>query len=110
MLSWDCSDPGGSSGSPYGLLFNALALIPLWHYLLGSLIVAVVFLYTFLEIHFLQDLFSGFSGSPVSLTHHPCSHIYDGVVSKCRVLHGRYEYITNSLGNSSFGSGETEEK
>ncbi|XP_059454695.1 LOW QUALITY PROTEIN: embryogenesis-associated protein EMB8 [Corylus avellana] len=90
MLSWDCSDSGGSSGSPYGLLFNALALIPLWHYLLGSLIVAVVFLYTFLEIHFLQDLFSGFNGSPVSLTHHPCSHIYDGVVSKCRVLHGRY--------------------
>jgi hypothetical protein len=109
MPSWDCSDSGGSAGSPYGLLFNALALIPLWHYLLGSLIVAVVVLYNFLEIHFLEDLFSGFRGSTVGLTHHPSSHLYDGVVSKCRVLHGRYEDITNSLGKSSFGCGETEE-
>jgi hypothetical protein len=96
MPSWDCSDSGGSAGSPYGLLFNALALIPLWHYLLGSLIVAVVVLYNFLEIHFLEDLFSGFRGSTVGLT-------------QCRVRHGRYEDITNSLGKSSFGCGETEE-
>uniref|UniRef100_A0A2N9I712 Uncharacterized protein n=1 Tax=Fagus sylvatica TaxID=28930 RepID=A0A2N9I712_FAGSY len=75
---------------PYGLLLNALALIPTWHYLLGFSIVSFVFLYNFLECHFFDDVFSGFRGTPITLTYNPCSHIYDGVVSKCRVLHGRY--------------------
>ncbi|KAG7944026.1 hypothetical protein I3843_15G076600 [Carya illinoinensis] len=90
MSSLDCCDSAGSWVNPYGLLFNALALIPFWHYLLGFLIVSVLFLYNFLEFHLLEDVFSGFRGSPVSLTYNSCSHIYDSVVSKCRVLRGRY--------------------
>ncbi|KAM4123356.1 hypothetical protein ACB094_01G153100 [Castanea mollissima] len=76
--------------NPYGLLLKALTLIPSWHYLLAFLILSLVFLYNFLEFHFLHDLFSGFRGHPVCFTYNPCSVIYDGVVSKCRVLRGRY--------------------
>ncbi|KAK7859633.1 embryogenesis-associated protein emb8, partial [Quercus suber] len=80
----------GLGANPYGLLLKALTLIPSWHYFLAFLILSLVFLYNFLEFHFLQDLFSGFRGHPVCFTYNPCSVIYDAVVSKCRVLRGRY--------------------
>lgn len=75
--------------SPYELLFRALYSIPFSHYCLASLLCSLVFLYNFLEFHFLEDVFSGFRGNPVSLTFNPRSQIYEGVVSKCRILHGR---------------------
>lgn len=74
----------------YKLLFKAVCMIPISHYLFVFLSVILVTIYNFLEIHFVQDLLSGFTGSPVSLTFSSCSEIYDGVASKCRVLHGRY--------------------
>ncbi|KAK4601519.1 hypothetical protein RGQ29_010897 [Quercus rubra] len=80
----------GLGANPYGLLLKALTLIPSWHYFLAFLILSLVFLYNFLEFHFLQDLFSGFRGQPVRFTYNPCSVIYDAVVSECRVLRGRY--------------------
>ncbi|KAJ7969715.1 embryogenesis-associated protein EMB8 [Quillaja saponaria] len=86
----DCLDLDYSSDNPYRLLFNSLSLIPFWHYFIGSVILLLVFLYNFLEFHLLEDVFSGFSGCPVVLTYNSCSEIYDGVVSKCRLLHGRY--------------------
>ncbi|QCE07985.1 embryogenesis-associated protein EMB8-like [Vigna unguiculata] len=79
-----------SSVSAYRLLFRALSLIPISHYLLFASLILIVLLYRFLEFHFLQDLFSLFAGSPVALTFHPASDVYDGVVSKCRILHGSY--------------------
>ncbi|KAK2659241.1 hypothetical protein Ddye_005774 [Dipteronia dyeriana] len=79
-----------SSFKAYKLLFDALSLIPISHYLFALLVSLLTFLYSFLEFHFLHDLFSGFRGSPVGLTFNPTSALYDGVVSKCRVLHGRY--------------------
>ncbi|GAV60444.1 Abhydrolase_6 domain-containing protein, partial [Cephalotus follicularis] len=79
-----------SSLIAYNLLLNGLYSIPIWHYLLVFAIVSFAFLYNFLEFHFLQDLCTGFRGCPVVLTYNPTSHIYDGVVSKCRILHGRY--------------------
>ncbi|XP_012482348.1 embryogenesis-associated protein EMB8 isoform X2 [Gossypium raimondii] len=42
------------------------------------------------KTHSEPDFFSGFRGAPVALTFHPTSHIYHGVVSKCKILHGRY--------------------
>ena len=78
------------ANNPYCLLFQALSLIPISHYLLFSSFVFLSFLYRFLELHFLQDLFSLFSGSSVTLTYHPASQFYDAVVSKCRILHGTY--------------------
>ncbi|XP_021300122.1 embryogenesis-associated protein EMB8 isoform X2 [Herrania umbratica] len=79
-----------SSLNAYKQLFNALFLIPISHYLLAFSVIWAAYLYNFLEIHFFQDLFSGFRGAPVSLTSHPSSPIYNDVVSKCRILHGRY--------------------
>ncbi|KAM2212174.1 hypothetical protein COP1_022371 [Malus domestica] len=79
-----------SSANPYELLFTAATLIPVWHYLLGFLIISYVFLYNYLDFHFWQDFFTGFRGSYVDLTYNSNSHIYHGMVSKCRVLHARY--------------------
>ncbi|GMP79187.1 hypothetical protein CsSME_00034834 [Camellia sinensis var. sinensis] len=86
MDSLESSTP--ASENPYTLLFKATTMIPISHYALGLLIVGVVFLYNFLEFHFFEDLV--FRGSPVTLTYNSCSEIYQGVASKCRILHGRY--------------------
>ncbi|WOG97334.1 hypothetical protein DCAR_0416674 [Daucus carota subsp. sativus] len=72
----------------YKLLFKAIGMIPVSHYVLGSLCILIVFLYNFLEFHFLEDFLYG--GSPVKLTYHSGSELYQAVVSKCRLLHGRY--------------------
>ncbi|GER54964.1 alpha/beta hydrolase domain containing protein 1 [Striga asiatica] len=76
--------------SPYELLLQAASIIPISHYLLGFFSILIVFLYNFLEIHILRDLFSGLRGQPVVLTFDPCSQLYRDVVSKCKTLHGRY--------------------
>ncbi|CAI9304380.1 unnamed protein product [Lactuca saligna] len=80
----------GDSTSPYKLLFRALTLIPISHYLLLVFFVFVVFVYNLLEIHIVQDFFGGFGGDSVSLTFHSSSDLYREVVSKCHLLHGRY--------------------
>ncbi|XP_078433843.1 alpha/beta-Hydrolases superfamily protein [Wolffia australiana] len=72
------------------LLLKLLALIPTFHYLVASLLVLVVFLYNFLEIHLLGDIFRGFRGDKVHLTYNSASEIYLDIVSKCQSLHGRY--------------------
>ncbi|PIN26952.1 Alpha/beta hydrolase [Handroanthus impetiginosus] len=74
--------------SPYETLLRAALMIPLSHYLLGLSLILIVFLYNFLEIHFLKDLFTGFRGQQVVLTFNPSSEVYREVVSKCRILHG----------------------
>ncbi|XP_021692168.2 embryogenesis-associated protein EMB8 isoform X2 [Hevea brasiliensis] len=76
--------------SPYELIFKALSLIPISHFLLGLLLILLLFLYNFLEIHFLQDLVTGFRGDPVLLTCSSSSELYQSVASKCRILHGRF--------------------
>ncbi|CAB4319890.1 unnamed protein product [Prunus armeniaca] len=86
----DCRVLGEVSENPYVLLLNDLSLFPISHYFFAFLAFSFAFLYHFLEFHFLQDLFNGFRGSPVSLTYNPSSPIYHGVVSKCRILHARY--------------------
>ncbi|KAL6560686.1 hypothetical protein OROGR_004245 [Orobanche gracilis] len=75
--------------SPYKALLRAVSLIPISHYFLGISLILIVFLYNFLEIHILQDLFTGFRGQPVVLTFNPCSQVYRDVVSKCKIIHGR---------------------
>ncbi|KAG8660766.1 embryogenesis-associated protein EMB8 isoform X1 [Manihot esculenta] len=79
-----------SSLYPYHLLFNALSLIPFSHYFFAFAVFSFVFLYNFFEFHFFSDLFLRFRGSPIGLTYHPSSPIYNDVVSHCRILHGRY--------------------
>ncbi|XP_022773505.1 phospholipase ABHD3-like isoform X2 [Durio zibethinus] len=79
-----------SSLNAYKQLFHALSLIPISHYVLAFTLIWALFLYNFLEIHFFQDLFCALRSAPVALTFHPSSHIYHGVVSKCRILHGSY--------------------
>ncbi|TKY51543.1 Embryogenesis-associated protein EMB8 [Spatholobus suberectus] len=85
-----CSPDSASSSNAYWLLLQVLSLIPFWHYLLLAAFIFFSFLYNFLELHCLEDLFSGFSGSPVVLSYNTSSQIYEAVVSKCKVLHGRY--------------------
>ncbi|KAK6938507.1 Alpha/beta hydrolase fold-1 [Dillenia turbinata] len=79
-----------SSKDAYSLLLKAVSLIPISHYLLGFLIIFLVFLYNSLEFHILQDFLTGFRGQPVNLIFNSASDIYHGVASKCRLLHGRY--------------------
>ncbi|XP_054780659.1 embryogenesis-associated protein EMB8 [Prosopis cineraria] len=86
----DCATFNAYPSDAYCLLLTALSLIPLWHYLIATAIAFITFLYNFLEFHFVEDFFSGLRGSPVSLTYNSCSQIYEGVVSKCSLLHGRY--------------------
>ncbi|KAF5818327.1 putative alcohol O-acetyltransferase [Helianthus annuus] len=71
----------------YEAILEGLTLIPLKHYGVALLLFWVIFIYKFLEFHFLDTLFRG---SPVSLTYNSASEIYHGVASKCRLLHGRY--------------------
>lgn len=87
----DCKDSTGSNPEiPYQLLLKALLLIPISHYILLVLFLLIVFLYNFLEIHILQDLFTGFRGQNVHLLFNSTSDVYQQVVSKCNILHGRY--------------------
>ncbi|KAL8133250.1 hypothetical protein AgCh_008633 [Apium graveolens] len=74
--------------SGYRLLFKALSVIPITHYVIALYCVFLVFLYNFLELHFFEDLLSG--GSAVNLTYHSGSELYQSVVSKCKILHTRY--------------------
>ncbi|KAK7279702.1 hypothetical protein RJT34_24759 [Clitoria ternatea] len=96
-MDWNCShlhydalSSSSSSSTAYCLLLQSLSLIPISHYLLTLAFLLAYFLYNFLELHLLEDLFSSFSGSPVCLTYNSCSQIYEGVVSKCKILHGNY--------------------
>ncbi|XP_015583669.1 embryogenesis-associated protein EMB8 isoform X2 [Ricinus communis] len=79
-----------SLGSPYNFLFRALSLIPITHYLLFFLFTLLIFLYYFLEIHFLHDLLTLFRGDRVLLTCNFSSELYQSVASKCKILHGRF--------------------
>ncbi|KZV48655.1 abhydrolase domain-containing protein 3 [Dorcoceras hygrometricum] len=76
--------------SPYEALLGAAISVPISHYVCGFLLIIIVYLYRFLEIHVLQDLLSGFRGQPVTLTFNPSSEVYHDVISKCSILHGRY--------------------
>lgn len=78
------------SQNPYHLLYEAATLIPHHHYILGLFIALIVFIYNFLEFHIIEDALTWFWGAPVSLTYNSCSDVYNGVVSKCKILHGRY--------------------
>ncbi|KAJ6711297.1 ALPHA/BETA-HYDROLASES SUPERFAMILY PROTEIN [Salix purpurea] len=70
---------------------KSLSFLPISHnYLLLLLLAFLVFLYNFLEVHFLADLLTAFRGNPVLLTYNPSSQLYHSVVSKCRILHGRF--------------------
>ncbi|KAL8134097.1 hypothetical protein AgCh_009242 [Apium graveolens] len=72
----------------YKLLLKALAMIPISHYVLGLSCVLIIFLYYFLEFHFLHHFFNG--GCRVKLTYLPGSELHHAVISKCKLLHGRY--------------------
>lgn len=63
-------------------------MIPISHYVLGLSCVLIIFLYNFLEFHFLDHLFNG--GCRVKLTFLPGSELHQAVISKCKLLHGRY--------------------
>ncbi|KAG5229329.1 embryogenesis-associated protein [Salix suchowensis] len=61
---------------------KSLSFLPISHnYLLLLLLAFLVFLYNFLEVHFLADLLTAFRGNPVLLTYNPSSQLYHSVVS-----------------------------
>ncbi|GMI87908.1 hypothetical protein like AT5G49950 [Hibiscus trionum] len=76
--------------SPYDLLFQALALIPVSHYFLAAFSLLLVFLYNFLEIHFFHDLLTLFRGDAVTLTYNSSSDLGRSVAAKCKILQQRY--------------------
>ncbi|KAJ8770175.1 hypothetical protein K2173_011510 [Erythroxylum novogranatense] len=79
-----------NSTDPYTLLMTAFSLIPISHYLLTFASFFFFLFYNIFEFHFFEDAFSGFRGCSVGLTYNISSPIYEGVVSQCKVLHGRY--------------------
>ncbi|KAK4776729.1 hypothetical protein SAY86_005417 [Trapa natans] len=81
---------GSVTDSPYRLLLRAVSLIPASHFFVAALFSSVIFLYSFLEAHFLHDLLNGFRGDPVSINCDSSSRLFHSIVSKCRTLHGRY--------------------
>ncbi|KAG7599214.1 Alpha/Beta hydrolase fold [Arabidopsis suecica] len=78
------------SPSPYDLLFQALSLIPIRHYLIALFLLWTIFFYNFIEFHFLGDAILRYFRCRVNLIYNPDSPLYHGVVSRCRILHGRY--------------------
>ncbi|XP_068659044.1 uncharacterized protein [Aristolochia californica] len=82
VISADCS--------PLELLLRAASVTPKCLYVLAFFFFSMIFLYSFLEIHFLRDLIRGFRGDPVSLTFNPSSVIYEVIASKCPTLLGRF--------------------
>ncbi|GAA0143581.1 serine protease [Lithospermum erythrorhizon] len=74
----------------YNEVLRGAMEIPGWHYVVGMVMLWMLFLYKFLEFHFFQDLFTAFRGSPVSLTYHSSSPIYHHIVSNCPILLGRH--------------------
>ncbi|XP_051136616.1 embryogenesis-associated protein EMB8-like [Andrographis paniculata] len=90
MNSLNSSPPPQPPESPYHLLLRAALLIPAWHYALGLCFICAALLYNILECHFFGEMITGFRGQPVTLTFDPSSQLYHRVVSKCKLLHGRY--------------------
>lgn len=78
-----------ADASFYQLLFKELLLIPVSFYMLIVLMALIIILYILLEVHIIDDIFSGFRGNYVSLTVDSSSKLYKEVVSKCNLLHGR---------------------
>ncbi|TYH31924.1 hypothetical protein ES288_A01G210700v1 [Gossypium darwinii] len=89
-MDWEPLAAAKASISPYDLLFQALALIPFSHYFFAASFLFLIFLYRFLEIHFLHDLLTLFRGDPVTLTYNSCSDLAQSVVANCKILQGRY--------------------
>ncbi|TYJ50326.1 hypothetical protein E1A91_A01G198500v1 [Gossypium mustelinum] len=89
-MDWEPLGAAKASISPYDLLFQALALIPFSHYFFAASFLFLIFLYRFLEIHFLHDLLTLFRGDPVTLTYNSCSDLAQSVVANCKILQGRY--------------------
>eukprot|EP00268_Persea_americana_P059946 TRINITY_DN741_c1_g1_i6.p1 TRINITY_DN741_c1_g1~~TRINITY_DN741_c1_g1_i6.p1 ORF type:complete len:578 (-),score=85.27 TRINITY_DN741_c1_g1_i6:440-2173(-) len=79
-----------ASVSVSDLLLQAALMIPVYSYVLGILVLFLVFLYNFFEMHFVEHLVRGLRGDAVSLIYDPRSEIFHSVVSKCRILRGRY--------------------
>ncbi|KAK2972661.1 hypothetical protein RJ640_003434 [Escallonia rubra] len=100
LSSMDCSESKDSASpvNAYELLFTVIRMIPKSHYVLGFISVTIVFFYNFLEFHFFEDVVLGFRGSPVSLTFNSGSEIYQGVASKCRILHGSIQQVVSDSG------------
>lgn len=80
----------GLSAHALELILEGFTFIPIIHYVIAFVCFLLIFIYNFLEFHFVEDVFTLFRGSPVSLTYNSASDIYQGVVSKCHLLHGRY--------------------
>ncbi|KAD6119377.1 hypothetical protein E3N88_10648 [Mikania micrantha] len=72
------------------LIIEGFTLMPIKHYVIACVCFFIIFIYNFLDFHFIHDAFTLFRGSPVSLTYNSASEVYHGVASKCRLLHGRY--------------------
>ncbi|KAL5810217.1 hypothetical protein ACOSQ3_026913 [Xanthoceras sorbifolium] len=77
-----------ASAFRYSLFFQALSSIPPLHYFLLALLTLLMFLYNFLEIHFLHDhFFTAFRGDHVSLTYHSSFILYQSIAARCQLLH-----------------------
>lgn len=92
-LSWGSRSMDDPMPSPYALLFEALWLIPIRHYLYALILIWTAFFYKFVEFHFLGDAVLQYFRGRVNLIYNPDSPIYHGVVSRCRTLHSRWEPI-----------------
>ncbi|XP_043713779.1 phospholipase ABHD3-like [Telopea speciosissima] len=89
-MTMDCLDTAETFASALELLLKAASMIPISNYVYGFIFLVLIFLYEYLEFHLIADLLKGLRGDPVSLIFNSSSEIYEGVASKCKILHGRY--------------------
>ena len=90
----------GFSVHGFQLILEGFTFIPIAHYVITFVCFFLVFIYNFLEFHFVEDVLTLFRGSPVFLTYNSASEIYQGVASKCDLLHGRFLFFSLSISSS----------
>lgn len=89
MDTWDWNVVEWTSLGLVTLAETAL-LVPVWEYLALALVLTSIWLYRFLDFHFVDDLLHGFRGDVPRLHHSLISKLTTDVLPKCKILKQRY--------------------
>lgn len=85
----DCVDDWGASKLGASLILRTMNLST-WQYFVGFASILIYFVYNFLEMHLIGDLFMGMGRNSVKLFYDPLSNVATHLLPKCDILKGRY--------------------
>lgn len=71
-------------------LAEAAVLVPIWEYGVLALFLTSIWLYRFLDFHFVDDLLHGFRGEVPRLHYSLSSKLATDILPKCKILKERY--------------------